>query len=159
MTAKRILIIIGILVLICCVGGGIAVFLAGRAVVGVANQIIQPMTDATEGFMTNLKNGDYAAAYAQLTPEAQTAVGGSADAFQKALAAQGLDKPTSWKFSGSNVNTSDLSTPTAGAAIPALFTGTATFADGTTKNISLTLAISGDFSKGFVAKVQLFSGS
>src|SRR5258708_33887203 len=100
MAAKRILIIIGILVLIWCVGGGVALFLAGRAVVGVANQIIPPMTDATGGFMTNLKNGDYAAAYAQLTPEAQTAVGGSAEAFQKALAAQGTAQPTAWQVTG-----------------------------------------------------------
>ncbi|SRR5258708_15804939 len=158
MTAKRILIIIGILVLICCVGGGIAVYLAGRAVVGVANQIIQPMTDATEGFMTNLKNDDYAAAYAQLTPDAQTSFG-SADGFKTALEAQKLADPQSWKFNNTNVNSSDLGTPTAGAAIPAVFSGTATFKDGSTKTITITLAISGDFSKGFVAKVSGFSGA
>src|SRR5258708_37630301 len=98
MTAKRILIIIGVLALICCVGAGIAVFVAGKAVVGIANQIITPMNDATDGFMKNLSTGDYAAAYGQLTPDAQTAVGGSADAFKTALQGQGLAEPTSWKF-------------------------------------------------------------
>src|SRR5258708_29254095 len=118
MTAKRILIIIGVLALICCVGAGIAVFVAGRAVVGIANQIITPMNDATDGFMKNLSAGDYATAFSQLTPEAQASFV-NADGFKSALQAQGLAEPTSWKFNSSNVNTSDLSTPTAGAAIPA----------------------------------------
>src|SRR5260221_14392328 len=123
MTAKRILIIIGILVLICCVGGGVALFLAGRAVVGVANQIIQPMTDATEGFMTNLKNGDYATAYDQLTPDAQTAFGGTADSIKTALSGQGLAEPASWKFT----SPIDQGTPQASGNSLIEFLGTATY--------------------------------
>jgi len=160
MTAKRILIILGVLALVCCVGVGIAVYVGGRAVAGAVNAIITPMNDATDGFMKNLQADDYQKAYDQLSPDAQTAVGGSADAFKTALTTQGLNDPTSWKFGSSNVNTDSLSTPTAGGgAIPAVFTGTATFKDGSTKNITITLSITGDFSKGFVAKVQSFAGT
>src|SRR5450432_1070215 len=144
---RRILIIIGIVLLICCVGGGIAAFFITRSAVNLVNAFLQPVTDATEGFMTNLKNQDFAKAYDQLSPEAQTAVGGSADAFKTALQSQGLDQPQSWAFTDFNSNAA------AGGVTQVSRTGTAVFKDGTTKYITINLTATVDANNAFIVKV------
>lgn len=118
-------ILIGLFACVICIGVVFAV--TGGAILGVVNSL-QAVGEPANGFMTALKNSDYATAYSLSDPEAQTAYGGSADAMRSQFVGLGLDKPTDWKFTNTDV-TNNIAT----------ITGTVIPANGTSTNLKLTL--------------------
>jgi hypothetical protein len=127
MTAKRILLIVAVLALVCCAGGAFVVWQGAQAALNLA----KPVLDTTEGFMSALKAGDFQKAYDLTTPELQSSVGGTVDGFKEALTSQGIDSPAAWTFSKYDASASgSVTTWTIG--------GTGTYG-GATKNITLVL--------------------
>ena len=130
-TTRNILIVVAVLVIGCVVCAGAAFALTGGAILTVFNAV-KPITDASEGFMNALKTGNYDTAYALLSSDVQTEVGGNADGLKKLIEANNT-QPVSWSFTNANV-TNDR----------ADFSGSVTFTGNRTGTGSLVLMKSGD---------------
>jgi hypothetical protein len=63
------------------------------------------LADQGNAFMTALKEGDFQAAYDQMTPELQQEIG-SVDALQSMIV-DNAATPSEWKFSGVNMSTEE----------------------------------------------------
>jgi hypothetical protein len=92
--------------------------------------VTQPVVDAGDRFLGDLKRADYAAAVAMSTPALQAEVGG-ATGLQRRVES-GHARPTSWSFSSRNMNNQS-----------GHVSGTAKFADGGEGPVELQLEQSG----------------
>jgi hypothetical protein len=102
MTAKRILIIIGVLALACVVCVVVAFVATGGAILAIFNAA-QPIVTTSNDFMTALRDGNYNAAYGLLSPSLQNEIGGSADALRQFIESNNV-KPLSWNFTSFNIS-------------------------------------------------------
>ncbi len=105
MTRKRILIIIGVLIVACLLCVVVAVLTTGGAIFAVFNTV-KPLTDTSNDFMTALRDGNYGKAYDLCGPDLQKEVGGSADGLQQMIVS-GNVKPASWNFNSFNMSGSN----------------------------------------------------
>ncbi len=100
MNRKTLIIIAGAIigVCLCCV-----VVFGAIAFTGVLGGLglTQPVADVGEKFMQSLKAGDYATAYAQLTPALQKKIGTAQDL--RRMVESGQAKPSKWSFTTRNM--------------------------------------------------------
>ncbi len=98
MSNKKVLLLIGILVLLAL--GACVLLISLGVFAGVS--ATKPIADVGKAFMTALKDGDYARAFALCSTDLQTELG---DAGQlQALIEDGNAQPASWKFSSRNIS-------------------------------------------------------
>lgn len=121
MNKKILLIIGGVALVVCllCAMFFVVVFALGMGAT-------QPAATASEGFMTALKNGDYAGAYNLCSPALQRELGSAGSLGTRIK--NGKVEPTAWSFSSRNISndTGEL-------------TGTVTFTGNREGTVSLVL--------------------
>ena len=93
MKLRNVLIGCGIVLIVACIGGAVALYFGGKAVV---NTIGAPIT-ASNDFMAALIAKDYTKAYGMVLPAQQSNFGGSADGMKQMFADKGLE-PASYQF-------------------------------------------------------------
>ncbi len=96
MNKKVILIIVGV-ALVLCIGCVAVIAIAAGLGIGLT----QPAATAGDAFMTALKGGDYAKAYALCSPSLQRELKDAQGL--EALIKRGTGQPTAWSFSSRNV--------------------------------------------------------
>ncbi len=126
MNKKTILIIAGaaLLACACCV-------LVIAVAIGLGFGLTEPAATAGESFMTALKNGDYAQAYALCSPSLQKEVGNARGLETAITSAQAV--PSKWTFTSRNVSGDE-----------GQIDGTATFANGREGTVRLVLVKAGN---------------
>jgi hypothetical protein len=127
-------IIIGVLVALfaCVLCIGVVFAVTGGAILNAVNGL-QVVGDRANEFMTALKADDYNKAYSLVVKEQQQAFGGSPEGMQGVLEGLHLNDPSDWKFPQFNAQNNQ-----------AIVSGTATFKDGSSKEIRVDLQKSGD---------------
>jgi hypothetical protein len=126
---RRILLIIGVVAVVCCVGAIVVVVGTGLLVGGA----IKPVNDRANEFLTALRTDDYGKAYSLISADQQTKFGGSPDGLKQFLEQLGMADPTSWNMNNVSINNN---VGTIG--------GTCSFKDGSTKKMRLDLMKVGD---------------
>jgi len=115
-TTKIVLIVVGSVLAVCCVGGGIAAYFGFRAVSGA----LGPPREATEAFIRDLQNGDAASAYGKLCTATRSAV--TQDRFAEMVSNR---RPSSLKVVATNVSNFN-------GKVSATVTANLTYSDGFT---------------------------
>ena len=129
---RKLITILGGLVLACIVLSVIALVVAGPAISSLFTSSVA-LTETSTKFMTALKNEDYAAAFKLVLPEQQTALGGSADGLKQLLENGQVSKPASWNFTSFNVNNDQ-----------GVVAGDVTYDGNVKKTVQLVMSKSGD---------------
>ena len=129
---RKLITILGVVVLVCIVLSVIALLVAGPAIGRLFNSTVA-LTDTGGKFMTDLKNEDYTAAFSLVSPEQQSALGGSGDGLKQILENGQVSKPVSWNFTSFQI-VNDQGT----------VGGDVTYAENVTKTLQLVLTKSGD---------------
>ncbi len=104
MNRKTVIIIAGAIigVCLCC-----TIVIIGGTLLGAGGTVAaifgatQPVADVGDKFMQSLKAGDYATAYAQLSPALQKKIGTAQDLRQ--MVESGQAKPSKWSFDTRNI--------------------------------------------------------
>jgi hypothetical protein len=114
---RRLFLMVGLgcaaLALVCIVIVGLLVVIGGGTVFGVLS-VTQPAADAGESFMTALKNGNYADAYALCSPALQRSLVNT-QGLQR-MVQSGKAQPTQWSFNSRKID-SDVATLTGDATL------------------------------------------
>lgn len=129
---RKILIILGAVVLACVILTGLALVVAGPAISNIFNSTAA-LGDTGNKFMTALKSEDYTTAFGMVLPAQQSALGGSADGLKQLLENGGVSKPENWNFTSFNINNDQ-----------GQVSGNVTYSGNVTKTLSLVMTKSGD---------------
>jgi Domain of unknown function (DUF4878) len=115
-TTKIVLIVVGSILTLCCIGGGVAAYVGFRTVSGA----VGPPREATEAFIRDLQSGDVASAYGKLCASTRAAV--TQEQFSGMISNR---RPSAFEVVGtnvSNVNGKVSATVTANLTYPDGFT-------------------------------------
>jgi Domain of unknown function (DUF4878) len=115
-TTKIVLIIVGSVLAVCCVGGGIAAYFGFR----VFSEALGPPRATTEAFIRDLQSGDAASAYGKLCGATRAAV--TQDRFTEMVSNR---RPSTYEIVGVQVNNTN-------GRVSATVTARLTYADGFT---------------------------
>ncbi len=124
---KKVVLIIGAVLLVCCVGIVAVAGLGGLAALGAT----QPAAQAGENFMSALKAGDYSKAFDLCDPALQSELKDVQGL--ETMITNGNVQPNSWKFTSRNVDNSS-----------AKLEGSATFTGDRAGTVSLELNKTGN---------------